>query len=128
MATLRIGQDVDNETLGSSVEVNVTISALAATLDSYRFDVSFSPAVLSALPTNPGTVDNAAGTISGIARNNIGLNFGGTLLQIHFNAIGVGTAFLSIPTSSVTLLDSNGNKIPFTTKDGKVFVAAPPPI
>jgi hypothetical protein len=121
---LSIGQDVDNESIGSSIEVDVTLFGLTATLDSYRFDVSFSPGVLSALPTNPGTIDPTAGTISGIARSNIGLNFGGTLLKLYFKTIGAGTAFLSIPASSVTLLDSNGNQIRFTTKDGKVFVAS----
>jgi len=125
MATLTIGNDVDNVTIQSLVEVEVAISGLTATPDSYRFDVTFSQGVLAALATNPGTIDNAAGTITGIARSNVNVNFGAPLLKLYFNAIGAGTCKLSIPSPTVALLDANGNQIPFTTKDGKVFVAAP---
>ncbi|MEO8053339.1 MAG: cohesin domain-containing protein [Acidobacteriota bacterium] len=123
-ATLTIGNPNDNEAFGKPVEVEVTISGLATTLKSYGFDVDFTPSVLSAVATSSGTgtIDNIGGSISGVARDNVGLNFGGALLKLYFNAIGPGTCFLSIPTSSVSLLDSNGNEIPFATTDGKVSV------
>lgn len=127
MVTLTIGSNANNVPLGSPVEVAVAISGLATTLASYRFDVAFSPGILSALTTNPGTVDNAAGTITGIANSNVNLNFGATLLKLNFHAIGAGTCDLSIAAASVTLLDSNGSEIPFATTNGKVFVAAPLP-
>ena len=126
-AILTIGNDVDNETVGNSVEVDVSISGLTATLHSYRFDVKFSPAVLSAVAADSATIDNAGGTISGIAASNVGLNSGGTLLKLYFHAIGRGSSLMSIPAPSVTLLDSNGNEIPFTTQGGEVIVDIPLP-
>lgn len=104
----------------------MTLFGLTTTLDSYRFDVSFTPGVLSFLGANVGTVenvDNVAGTVTGIARNNVGLNSGGTIVRLSFRAIGGGSSPLSIPPSSVILLDANGNKIPFKTQSGKEFVA-----
>ena len=47
-----------------------------------------------------------AATITGIAGHNVGMNFGGTLFKLYFTAIGPGTAFLSIPASSVSLWDA----------------------
>ncbi len=125
LPVLMIGNDVNNEPFGSLVEVDVKIAGLAAILDSYRFDVAFTPGVLSFSGADRGTVqgfDNTAGTVTGIARSNVGLNAGGTLVKLRFKAIGAGTSVLSIPPTSVTLLC----KIPFTKKDGVVFVFDPP--
>jgi len=127
-AILTVGSPSDNEAVGNMVEVDLTIFGLPTTLDSYQFDVDFTPGVLSAMGTGSGTIDNVNGTITGITGHNVGLNFGGTLLRLYFNAVGRGTDFLSIPTSSVILLDSSGNEIPFTTVDGRVFVDGPAPI
>ena len=66
--------------------------------------------------------DNTAGTVTGIARSNVGPNAGGTLVKLRFQAIGAGTSALSIPPASVTL----SCEIPFTKKDGTVFVFDPP--
>ena len=128
VAVLTIGSDADYEPAGSLVEVGVTLFGLATTLDSYQFDVDFTPGVLSFSGADAGVVgniDNVGGTVTGIARRNVGLNFGGTIVKLFFKASGPGTSSLSIPASSVSLLDSGGNKIPFTTKDGKVIVADP---
>jgi hypothetical protein len=122
-AILSVGYPSDAETVGNLVEVDVTIFGLPTTLDSYRFDVDFTSSVLSDV-TQIGTIDNVGGTVT-IARSNVGLNFGGTLLRLYFTAIGPGTAFLSIPTSSVTFLDTSGNRIPFTELDGRVYVDSP---
>jgi hypothetical protein len=127
-AILTVGNSVDNEAVGNMVEVDVTIFGLPATLSSYQFDVDFTPGVLSALGTGSGTIDNVDGTISGITGQNVGLNFGGTLFRLYFSAVGQGTDFLWIPTSSVVLLDSIGNSIPFTTVDGRVYVDGAAPV
>lgn len=125
-AILTVGNPMDNEAAGNLVEVDVTVSGLPATLGTYLLDVDFTPGVLSALSTDPGTVDNAGGTISGIAASNVGLNLGGTLFRLYFNAIGPGTSFLSA--SSVVLLDSGGNSISCRTVTGMVDVAGTAPI
>ena len=122
-AILSVGPPGDAETVGNLVEVDVTVFGLPTTLDSYQFDVDFTPGVLSDV-TQTGTIDNVGGSV-GIARSNVGLNFGGTLLRLYFRASGPGSAFLSIPTSSVTLLDTRGNQIPFTEVDGRVYVDSP---
>ena len=122
-AILSVGNPSDAETVGNLVEVDVTIFGLPTTLGSYRFDVDFTPVVLSDV-TQTGTIDNSRGTVT-IARSNVGLNFGGTLLRLYFNALGPGTAFLSIPALSVSLLDASGSQIPFTEVDGRVYVDSP---
>jgi hypothetical protein len=108
------------------LEVDVTLFGLTTTLDSYRFDVHFTPGVLSFSGTNAGTignVDNVGGTAAGIARNNVGLNSGGTIVRLSFKAIGGGSSPLTIPESSVILLDPEGNEIPFTIQSGQEFVS-----
>ena len=122
-AILTVGNPSDAETVGNLVEVDVTIFGLPTTLASYQFDIDFTPGVLSDA-TQTGTIDNVSGTVK-VTGSNVGMNFGGTLLRLYFNAIGPGTAFLSIPTSSVTLLDANGNQIPFTEVGGRVYVDSP---
>jgi hypothetical protein len=47
---------------------------------------------------------------------------------MYFAQVGAGYSRLSIPTSSVTLLDSDGNSIPFTTVGGNVSTGGPAPI
>jgi hypothetical protein len=123
-AILTVGDSSDAETVGNLVEVDVTVFGLPATLASYQFAIDFSPNVLSYATWQSGTIDNLDGTIT-LASSDVGLNFGGTLLRLYFNAIGPGTAFLSIPTSSVILLDASGNEIPFTGVDGRVYVDSP---
>jgi hypothetical protein len=130
-AVLTVGSSVDFESVGNLVVVDVTLFGLTTTLDSYRFDVDFTPGALSAWAAVPGTVDaidNVGGTIKGIARSNIGLNFGGTLFRLYFNAVGPGNISLSIPAASVSLLDSGGNEIPFTTVGGNVHVDGGAPL
>jgi hypothetical protein len=127
-AILTVGDSIDYEAVGNMVEVDVTIFGLPATLNSYQLDVDFTPGVLWALGSGSGTIDNVDGTISGITGHNVGMNFGGTLFRLYFNAAGWGTDFLSIPTSSVILLDSSGNNIPFTTAGGRVYVDGAAPV
>jgi len=65
-AILTVGNSSDNEAVGNMVEVDLTIFGLPATLDSYQFDVDFTPGVLSAMGTGSGTIDNVSGTITGM--------------------------------------------------------------
>ncbi len=129
-AILTVGNGPDFESFGNLVEVDVTIFGLTTTLNAFQFDIDFTPGVLSGLGANVGTIeniDNVGGTAIGIARSSVGLNFGGTLVRFFFRAIGEGLSPLSIPASSVTLLDSDGNEIAFTTT-GAYVVVGPQPI
>jgi hypothetical protein len=122
LATLTVGNPVNNASVGDQVEVDVTLFGLTTTLDSYRLDVTFTPGVLQAVATNSGTgdIDNAGGLIAGIARDNVGLAAGGTLVKLFFTAVGPGTCYLAA--SNVRLLDSAGNEIPFRAVGGSVSV------
>ncbi len=128
-AILTVGDPTDFWPAGSLVEVDVTLFGLPTTLDSYQVDIDFDPGVLSAVGANAGTIetmDNTSGNIT-IARSDVGLNFGGTLFRLYFTEVGAGLSFVSIPASSVTLLDSAGNAIPFTTVAGSVYSGGPAP-
>ena len=109
-AILTAGPSNDFWPAGSLIEEDVTVFGLPTTLDSYRIAVNFNPSVLCAVGVygaSMETMDNNGGTIT-IARNNVGLNYGGTLFKLYFQQVGAGFSFLSIPASSVTLLDCGG--------------------
>jgi hypothetical protein len=122
---------------GSSFAVDVLV-AQVSDLYSLQFDLSFNPAVLQAttvlegafLQTGgstffiPGAIDNTAGNVTFNADTLLGPIPGvagsGTLLEFDFTALANGTSLLGI--SNLTLLDSQGNSISGTTKDGSVTV------
>lgn len=115
--------------VGSLVEEDVTIFGLTTTLDSYQLAITFNPGIVCAVGVYGATMetmDNTAGTVT-VARNNVGLNYGGTIFKLYFQQVAAGFSFLSIPTSSVTLLDSDGNAIPFTAVGGSLSTGGPAP-
>jgi len=129
-AILTVGESNDFWPTGSLVEEDVTVFGLTATLDSYQLAIDFNPSVVCAVGVygaNMETMDNAGGTIT-IARDNVGLNYGGTLFKLYFQQVGAGFSFLSIPSSSVILLDSGGTEIPFTLVGGRLSTGGPAPI
>jgi PEP-CTERM motif len=129
-AILTVGETSDFWPVGSLVEEDVTVFGLATTLDSYRLAIDFNPGVVRAVGVYGATteaMDNIGGAIT-IARKNVGLNYGGTLFRLYFQQVGAGFSFLSIPSSSVTLLDSGGNEIPFTAVGGSLSTGGPGPI
>ena len=129
-AILTAGEPNDFWPVGSLVEEDVTVFGLPATLDSYQLAIDFNPGVVCAVGVYGATMetmDNTGGSIT-IARNNVGLNYGGTLFRLYFQQVGAGFSFLSIPWSSVTLQDSAGNTIPFTAVGGSLSTGGPAPI
>ena len=126
-AIITAGESSDFWPAGSLVEEDVTIFGLPTTLDSYQLAIDFNPGVLSAVGVYGATMetmDNTGGTLT-IGRSNVGLNYGGTLFKLYFQQVAAGFSFLSIPSSSVTLLDSAGNAIPFTAVGGSLSTAGP---
>jgi len=125
-AILTAGESNDFWPAGSLIQEDVTVFGLTSTLDSYQLSIDFNPGVLCAVGVYGANMDNTAGTIT-IARDNVGLNYGGTLFKLYFQQVGAGFSFLSIPSSSVTLLDSGGNEIPFTVMRGSLSTGGPAP-
>jgi hypothetical protein len=140
--TLSITPMPASATPGSTLGVDVTISDIAD-LYIYQFSLAFDASVLQAgtvslgnflegsgLATlgDPGTVDNAAGTISYAFNSLLGPESGvagsGLLLHIDFNTLAAGSSGLNF--SDVLFLDSNGADIAVNAVNGSVTVAAPP--
>jgi hypothetical protein len=144
-AVINISPPVSTPGVGSSFDVFVNIASVND-LYAFQFDISFNPAIISAvsitedafLPSGgttffiPGSIDNTAGTIAFTADSLIGpipgVSGSGTLAEIQFQALGVGTSPIGL--SNVTLLDSNFSDISFGTTDGiasPVATAVPEP-
>ena len=139
--TISLQPSLLNTTVGSPFTLSVNITD-GTDLYAFQFDLTFDPTILSATSvTNglflstlsdgsfiPGTIDNVGGLISSTADSETGLVSGvtgsGTLAIFQFTAIGSGTSAITVPVSSVILLDSNLNDIAFTTSGGGVNVSA----
>ncbi len=125
--------------VGSFFDVFVDIAA-ATDVFSYQFDISFDPAILSAVSIDegtflsaggatffiPGVIDNNTGTISFTADSLIGavagVNGGGKLAAINFQALAVGAS--PVEFVNITLLDSGLGDIAFSTITGTVNVTS----
>jgi hypothetical protein len=121
---LSVSPSVTNVQVGNSFTLSVNIADVND-LFGWELNISFGPAELlnASTPTegtflgvgtsfDPGTVDNGAATITLIANalfGSIGVSGSGTLAQILFQAIAVGTATVSI--SNILLIDSNLDSI-----------------
>lgn len=116
-----------------SLDVNVDITDLYA----FQFDLSFNPAVLSAISITegwfltsgstyfiPGDIDNTLGTIAFTVDTLVGATSGvtgsGTLASINFTALGPGASPVGL--SNIGLLDSSLNDIVAGSTDGTVNV------
>jgi Cohesin domain len=127
---------------GSTFDVDVDISG-AANFAYYQLDLDFNPAVLQATGTItegtffqsgggfiPGTVDNAAGTITTNADALLGpgpgLTGSGQLIVFEFTAFAPGTSGLDL--ANVLLLDGYLNVINFNSTDGSVTVTGGGPV
>jgi Cohesin domain/PEP-CTERM motif len=125
--------------VGQSVNVDVLVTDVSD-LYGYEFSLNFNPAVLQYTSASPGSFlggagnfgvasfDNTLGlvsfvfdTFSGVVA---GVSGSGTLSQLAFSAIGVGTSQLAF--SDVTLVNSNLEQIFVTSFDGTV-TAVPEP-
>src|SRR5258707_577143 len=98
--------------LGNQVSVNVNVAGVSD-LYAFQFDIAFNSAVLSAVSVaegglfssvgvffSPGTIDNAAGTITFIgdflSGPGPGISTSGTLAQIAFTSIGSGSSGIDL--------------------------------
>ena len=118
-------------TQGDTFFVDILVAG-ASDLVSFQFDLTFDEAILSAndpvlegtFLSNiggtaffPGFVDNSAGTISFVANaltgNDPGASGGGVLARVSFNAIGTGSAALSVTPGPFGSLvrDANGDLV-----------------
>jgi general secretion pathway protein D len=130
---------VTNPEVGDTFTVDIDVSGIAD-LYAFQFDLSFDPALLSAVSVVegpflqsggttffiPGTIDNVGGTVTATADTLIGpipgVTGDGTLVQFEFAALAPGTSDLSF--ANEILLDSSLNEIANATfQNGSVTVA-----
>jgi hypothetical protein len=139
---LNIETPVAPVNVGGTFDVFINVTD-AVDLYAFQFDITFDPAILSAqsvaegpfLPSGgstffiPGTIDNSTGSITFTANTLLGavsgINDGGRLAELEFQAIGQGTSPITL--SNVLLLDSNFSEISFSTTDGSIRVDNPNP-
>jgi len=139
-ATLSVEPPSAHILVGNSGSITINASNVAD-LFAYQFDLAFDPTLLHALGVFegpflatggstqfiPGSIDNSAGLISGIADSLTGpvagVTGGGVLVTIFFQALQFGTSPISL--SNFTLLDSSLSDIPATAIDGVVSTPEP---
>jgi hypothetical protein len=126
--------------LGTPVALNVSVAGLSD-LYAFQFDITFSPAVLSAAAVtegslfssigvafSPGSIDNTAGAITFIGDSlsgpGPGISTDGTLATIMFNSIGAGTSAVDL--SNVVLLDSALDNISANSSGATINVTGVP--
>jgi general secretion pathway protein D len=130
--------------VGETVAVSIDISNVSD-LSSLQFTLNFDASVLQAdapaqgafLPAAgstffiPGTVDNAAGSVTFLAESLLGpvpgASGSGTLATVTFTAIGLGTspiAMLFDPANGDALFDSSFSEINASTIGSSITVAA----
>ena len=125
---------------GPALDVPVNISGVSD-LYAFQFDLSYDPSIIHVtslsegafLPAGgstfflPGSIDNALGTLSmtadSLAGAIPGLSGSGQLAVVRFAVLASGISPLTL--SSITLLDSNLNDIPFSVSNGQVIVPEP---
>ena len=125
---------------GSNFTLDVNITG-AADLYAFQFDLAFDPTVLKILVVSegpmlpsagatflvPGTIDNSAGSLAGVADTLVGLvpgiNGDGVLFSINVNALSAGVSVLTF--SNQLYLDSALTDITttVTTSNGNVTVS-----
>jgi hypothetical protein len=126
--------------IGDSLSIAINIEAVTG-LAGFQLDLDYNPAVLEALaieedpflPSSGGTfcldelINKTTGTITNIAcakTDTGGVNGGGTLAIITFNAVGAGTS--DIVLRNIALSDLSGQLIPYTVAHGRVMVTEYP--
>lgn len=123
---LSVTPSLSNVTVGTSFTLDVRISGVSD-LFGWQLDLGFDPALLNASPATEGSffgaptsffgggaVDNIGGTITTMFNalsGTVGVTGDGILASISFQAMGVGTATLSL--MNLLLLDSNFDNIFF---------------
>jgi Cohesin domain/PEP-CTERM motif len=132
-----------NTVVGPNQTFSLNISiANVSDLFAYQFSLRFDPAVLSANSIGegsflsggggtffiPGTINNAAGTITLTANTLLGpvsgVSGSGVLATFNFSSLSVGSSPITI--FDVTLLDSHLNPIATSVQGGTVVVNSVP--
>ena len=134
-AVVSIQPPVSAPGVGSFFDISVNIDSVTD-LYAFQFDISFDPAILSAINVtegsflpgggstffDPGSIDNTAGSISFTADTLLsavpGVDGSGILADLQFQALAVGTSPVGL--SNVILLDSTLSDISFSTNGGTV--------
>ncbi len=129
---------VSNQVVDDFFDVSVNINDITD-LYAFQFDIGFDPTVLQAVGLTegpflanggatfffPGTIDNAAGTISFTADSLLGPDPGvtgsGNLVTLSFQAVGQGTSTISL--SNLVFLDSSLSDILLASEEGSVNVS-----
>jgi Cohesin domain/PEP-CTERM motif len=127
--------------VNQTFSLNISISNVS-NLFAYQFSLRFDPTVLSTNSISegsflaggggtffiPGTINNAAGTITLTANTLLGpvsgVSGSGVLATFNFSSLGVGSSPITI--FDVTLLDSNLNPIATSVQGGNVTVNSVP--
>lgn len=127
--------------INQTFSLNVSITN-ASDLFAYQFSLRFDPAVLSANSIGegsflsggggtffiPGTINNAAGTITLTANTLLGpvsgINGSGVLATFNFSSLVVGSSSITI--FDVTLLDANLSPIATSVQGGTVVINSVP--
>jgi Cohesin domain len=139
-AALTVDPSIQSTSVGGVVTVDVSVSNVSD-LYGYQFDLTFNPAILSAvsssegsfLPSSgnatffvPGSIDNVGGTVSStldtLTSAVSGVSGSGELAVFTFDAIGTGTSTIGI--QNETLLDSTLSVIADTVTSGAVTVTS----
>jgi len=138
--SISIAGPATNPVVGNSFTVNVQVTGITD-LYAFQFDLSFDPAILSAVSITegpflpgggttffiPGTIDNIGGHITFTADTLVGAIPGvtgsGTLATATFSVNTVGTSAVS--PGNVILLDSSLGGITATIQNGSISTVAP---
>lgn len=138
--TIYLQPSTSTVTLADSLTISVNVVGVAD-LYAFQFDAGFDPTILSAMSVtegnlfaglsvffSPGSVDNAAGTITFVADSlsgpGPGVTADGSLAKILFHTTGAGTAVLNL--SNIILLNSNLGDIAVETAGATVAVTNVP--
>jgi Cohesin domain len=125
--------------VGDTFEISISITG-AVDLKSWKFDLLFTPSIISAISVtegsflsesgtattlfNPGSIDNASGRITLIGDSFLGRppapSGNGVLAEIEFRALAQGTSPLTL--SNVFL---NSSAVGFSTREGLATVLGP---
>ncbi|HEY1089739.1 MAG TPA: cohesin domain-containing protein [Burkholderiaceae bacterium] len=140
-ATVTISATPNPTTVGSVVGVDILISGVTD-LYGYQFSLGFNSSVLQAVSSTEGaflgtggstffdggSIDNGTGNISFVFDTLVGavpgVNGGGVLAHVNFNAVGAGTNVFAF--SDGIFLDSALADITTTFQPGTVLVTAVP--
>jgi hypothetical protein len=136
--TLSIQPSYSSVAAGNLFQVSVNISPVT-NFFAFQFNISFDPAILSAVSVTEGTFlpstgnffsgfDDGFGTISYVAdalNGPAGITGQGTLAILQFRALGPGASGINL--SDIILLNADQADIPFNISNGTVNVEASVP-